>query len=86
MREVGVSMIYTAIILFFGFGIFMVSDFGGTFALGLLVSLTLTVAMLANIIILPALLLTLEKMITTKSFSEEPLLDVFEESDEADNL
>jgi len=86
MREVGVSMIYTAIILFFGFGIFMVSDFGGTFALGLLVSLTLTVAMLANIIILPALLLTLEKMITTKSFSEEPLLDVFEDSDEDDTI
>lgn len=82
MREVGVSMIYTAVILLFGFGIFMVSDFGGTFALGLLVSLTLLVAMFANIILLPALLLTLEKMITTKSFSEVPLIDVYEDADD----
>ncbi|MCF8294446.1 MAG: MMPL family transporter [Bacteroidales bacterium] len=82
MREVGVSMIYTAVILFFGFGIFMVSDFGGTFALGLLVSFTLMVAMLANFVLLPALLLTLEKMITTKSFSEDPIIDVYEDADD----
>ena len=53
-------MIYTSI-LFFGFSIFTASNFGGTQALGLLVSLTLFVAMLTNLVLLPSLLLSLEK-------------------------
>ena len=57
LRETGVSMIYTSIILFFGFGIFVASDFGGTQALGLLVATTLFTAMLANLVLLPSLLL-----------------------------
>ena len=69
LRETGVSIMYTAIILFFGFGIFIVSDFGGTKSLGSLVSITLLVAMLANLVLLPSLLLTLEKYITTKAFN-----------------
>ncbi len=59
--ETGVSMIYTAIILFFGFGIFAASTFGGTVSLGILLSITLVVAMIANITLLPALLLSMEK-------------------------
>ena len=70
IRETGVSMIYTSIILFFGFSIFMASNFGGTQALGILVSVTLFIAMLANLVLLPSLLLTLEQILTTKSFRE----------------
>ena len=61
LQETGQSMIYNAIILFFGFGIFALSDYGGTVALGVLVSITLLAAMLSNLILLPSLLLTLDK-------------------------
>ncbi|MES2732246.1 MAG: MMPL family transporter [Bacteroidota bacterium] len=61
IRETGISMIYTAIILFCGFGIFAASSFGGTAALGILLSITLLVAMATNLVLLPALLLSLEK-------------------------
>lgn len=57
IRETGASMIYTSIILFFGFVIFSFSQFGGTIALGKLTSITLLIAMLTNVIVLPALLL-----------------------------
>lgn len=57
LRETGSSMIYTSIILFFGFIIFILSEFGGTVALGKLTSITLLFAMLTNVVVLPALLL-----------------------------
>ncbi|MDR1272928.1 MAG: MMPL family transporter [Odoribacteraceae bacterium] len=60
LRETGQSMIYNAVILFFGFGIFALSDFGGTVALGILVSITLFTTMLSNLMLLPSLLLTLD--------------------------
>lgn len=63
IKETGVSMIYVALILFFGFGIFIASTFGGTVALGLLLSITLIVAMVSNLILLPSLLLSLERRI-----------------------
>ncbi len=81
IRETGVSMIYTSIVLFFGFGIFCTSNFGGTQALGILVSVTLLVAMLANLVLLPSLLLSLEKRITTKAF-KEPLLELLDEEED----
>ena len=62
---------------------FVFSDFGGTKALGLLVSLTLLVAMITNLVVLPTLLLTLERKITTKSF-EEPYFDAYAEESELD--
>lgn len=83
LKETGQSMIYTSIILFFGFSIFCLSSFGGTFALGLLTSITLFAAMLANLIILPSLLLTLEKSITNKTF-REPLLQIYNEEEDID--
>lgn len=61
LRETGVSMVYTSIVLFFGFLIFAASSFGGTKALGLLVSTTLIVAMLTNLVLLPSLLMSLER-------------------------
>lgn len=81
IRETGVSMIYTSIILFFGFSIFIASNFGGTQALGVLVSVTLFMAMLANLVLLPALLLTLEKMLTTKAF-KDPLIETIDEEED----
>ncbi|MBT4218278.1 MAG: MMPL family transporter [Flavobacteriales bacterium] len=83
LKETGVSMIYTSVVLFFGFFVFVASDFGGTQALGLLVSITLFFAMLSNLLLLPALLLSLEKLITTKSF-KEPLIDIFDEEEDID--
>ena len=67
LKETGVSMIYTSIVLFCGFFIFIASDFGGTVALGLLVSITLLIAMLSNLLLLPALLLTNEKNLMLKN-------------------
>ena len=80
LKETGVSMFYTSVVLFFGFFIFIASDFGGTVALGLLVSITLLLAMLANLLLLPALLLSLERVINYEAF-QEPLLDGFDEED-----
>lgn len=87
LRETGISMIYNSAVLFFGFGIFSFSSFGGTVALGVLVSLTLLVALISNLILLPALLMWLQRRVTTKYF-QEPLIDIFdEETDiEFDNL
>jgi len=58
LEETGVSMIYTSMVLFGGFVIFSFSQFGGTIALGVLTSLTLFFAMITNLILLPALLIT----------------------------
>jgi len=81
LRETGQSMMYTSIILFFGFSIFALSEFGGTVSLGVLVSITLLSAMLSNLVLLPSLLLTLEKAITNRSF-KEPLLQIFDEEED----
>ncbi|MCI5058884.1 MAG: MMPL family transporter [Flavobacteriales bacterium] len=61
LKETGVSMMYTSFILFFGFSVFISSDFGGAQSLGFLVSFTLLVAMLANLFILPSFLLSQHK-------------------------
>jgi len=78
LRETGFSMVYSSVVLFFGFSIFTLSTFGGTEAMGYLIAFTLLVALLSNLFLLPSLLLTLDKRITTKKFSE-PLLDIFDE-------
>lgn len=61
LKESGVSMIYTAVILFAGFFIFTFSKFGGTANMGLLTSITLVVAVFNNLLLLPALILLFEK-------------------------
>lgn len=61
LQEAGVSMIYTSLILFCGFFIFVFSKFGGTVNLGLLTSITLLVALFNNLLLLPALMLLFEK-------------------------
>lgn len=87
LNEAGLSMFYTSIVLFFGFSVFMLSSFGGTIALGGLVSLTLLCGMLANLVLLPALVLTLNKSLANKQEFGEPFIDIIEHSDEEiDNL
>lgn len=76
LRETGVSMFYTSIVLFFGFSVFVISSFGGTVALGALVSATLLFAMLANLILLPSLLLSLERSIANKEVLKKPQIDI----------
>lgn len=61
IRHTGISMFYTAMILFAGFAIFAASTFQGTVALGILVSITLLMGMASNLILLPAFLLTVDK-------------------------
>jgi uncharacterized protein len=82
IKETGVSMIYTAIILFCGFGIFAASGFGGTAALGILISVTLLVAYCSNLVLLPCFLLSLEKKLTTKAFLSEPLIQIYDEDED----
>lgn len=84
IKETGVSMIYTAIILFCGFGIFSASSFGGTAALGILISVTLLIAYCSNLILLPCFLLSLEKRITNKAFLEDPLIEIYDEDEDID--
>ncbi|MCF6171931.1 MAG: MMPL family transporter [Bacteroidales bacterium] len=81
LNETAYSMIFSAIVLFSGFYVFTLSSFGGTEALGYLVSFTLLVALFSNLFVLPSLLLTLDKRLLTKSF-KEPLLEVFDEEED----
>ncbi|UAB81714.1 MMPL family transporter [Marixanthomonas sp. SCSIO 43207] len=80
LRETAVSMFYTSIVLFFGFSVFTISSFGGTVALGALVSITLVFAMLANLLLLPALLLSLEKEIANKKTFKKPSFEILPEN------
>jgi predicted RND superfamily exporter protein len=84
LRETGVSMFYTSIVLFFGFSVFTISSFGGTVALGGLVSATLLFAMLSNLLLLPSLLLSLERSIANKEVLKEPAINIIpdEENEE----
>jgi len=76
LRETTVSMFYTSIVLFFGFSVFTISSFGGTVALGALVSITLLFAMLSNLLLLPTLLLSLEKSIANKETMKKPAIEI----------
>lgn len=82
LRETTVSMFYTSIVLFFGFSVFMISSFGGTKALGGLVSATLLFAMLSNLLLLPSLLLSLERNIANKKTLKEPPLKIIDDESE----
>jgi len=85
LRETGVSMFYTSIVLFFGFLVFIVSSFGGTIALGGLVSVTLLFAMVSNLLLLPSLLLSLEQRIANKNVFKEPPIEILpKEEDDMD--
>ncbi|MES2398267.1 MAG: MMPL family transporter [Bacteroidota bacterium] len=79
IKDTGLSMVYTSIILFCGFSIFSASSFGGTVALGVLVSLTLLISMFTNLILLPAILLSIHSKKQKKDLKEvldPPLIDI----------
>ena len=88
LHETGVSTFYTSVVLIFGFAIFTLSSFGGTIALGGLISVTLTFAMFANLVVLPALVLTTEKWggkkkLTKKELAEEePSINIYRDNNE----
>lgn len=86
IRDTGLSMIYTAIILAFGFSIFAASSFGGTKALGILISITLLVSLLTNLILLPCILLSLERKSILKAFKKEPLIQLLDEEEDIDHV
>ena len=80
IRETGVSMIYTALILSCGFLVFVFSDFGGTRALGILVSVTLLMAYCSNLVLLPSFMLSMEQRMLRKELGKEPLIELDEEN------
>jgi len=81
IHETGISMFYTSVVLFFGFIVFMTSNFGGTVALGGLVAVTLLFAMLANLILLPSLLISLEDKVSNENILKEPKIKIIEENE-----
>ena len=84
IRETGISILYTSIVLFFGFGVFSLSKFGGTVSLGVLVALTLLIALFSNLFILPSILLSFERS-TSIDPAYEPALELsagFEDEDD----
>ena len=81
IQETGVSMIYTSIILFFGFSIFSISSFGGTSALGILISLTLIMALFTNLILLPAILLSIANKKEAKNLIDAPPIEIPDDED-----
>jgi hypothetical protein len=86
IRESGLSMFYTSVVLFSGFSVFMLSDFGGTVALGGLIAITLAFGMLSNLMLLPCLVLTLNKSLANKQEFIEPKIDVLSKPEkETDN-
>lgn len=83
IHETGLSIIYTSLILLAGFMIFSFSEFGGTKALGWLTSLTLLMAMITNLTILPALLLWMEKTLLKKA-KKKALWNTLDEENDMD--
>ena len=81
LRETAISMFYTSVVLFFGFAVFMSSNFGGTVALGGLVSVTLLFAMLANLILLPSILISLEDSVSNEKVFKEPKVKIISSED-----
>lgn len=76
IRETGVSMFYTSIVLFFGFITFISSSFGGIVSLGILVSVTLVIAMLSNLILLPTLLMSVARKDSNTDFNK-PIITIY---------
>ena len=77
IRETGASMIYTSVILFAGFIIFSFSEFTSTKMLGVLTSTTLLIAMFANLIVLPALLMVFDD--GKRKTDTHPLIEHYDE-------
>lgn len=85
LKESGMSMFYTSVVLFSGFSIFMLSSFGGTVALGGLIAVTLLFGMLSNLMLLPSLVLTLNKKLANEQEFIEPKIDILQREDNEEN-
>ncbi len=81
IKDTSISIIYTSIILLLGFSIFIFSTFGGTIALGFLISVTIFVGLFTNLLLLPTLLLSIDRAFTIKAY-KEPLIMVFDEEED----
>ncbi|MEY5049083.1 MAG: hypothetical protein RLZZ175_2442 [Bacteroidota bacterium] len=86
LRETGASQIYTSIVLFFGFIIYIASSFGGTIALGLLTSITLFTALIINLTLLPCLVWNFDRGRKEKDFDSfiEHFEDFYYEDEDED--
>jgi len=82
LNETGTSLLYTSVVLFFGFIMFGFSDFESTVALGLLTSISLLFALFSNLYILPALILSYEKRLNPKVELKDALIELPDVSDE----
>ncbi|OCB77370.1 efflux RND transporter permease subunit [Flavobacterium crassostreae] len=85
IKESGISMFYTSVVLFTGFSVFLLSDFGGTVALGGLIAITLAFGMLSNLMLLPCLVLTLNKSLANAQEFIEPKIDVLSHTQDNDD-
>ena len=72
ITQIGSSMIYTMLILLVGFCIFTVSSFHGAQIFGILTTLTLALALLSNLLLLPALLLVIERRKPQAKYTKQP--------------
>ncbi len=81
LKETGISMFYTSVVLFFGFSTFLLSSYGGTKALGGLISLTLLMAMFSNLLLLPALVIFMDNMFKNKKNYKDNL-DIYPDNNE----
>ena len=70
IKNTGLSIVYTSLVLTAGFILFCLSGFGGTKALGWLTSLTLLVATITNLVLLPVLLITFKKPTKSDKFNQ----------------
>lgn len=78
----GISMLSSLLVLVLGFSIFIFSDFGGTQAMGILITLTLVFSLFCNILLLPMLIYSFSGSLSKKSI-DKPLLEMFDEPNEA---
>jgi len=74
IHDTGLSIIYTSLILIAGFSVFIMSQFDGTKSLGYLTSITLLLAMVTNLTLLPSLLLWMDKVLEKKNKAADFLL------------
>jgi predicted RND superfamily exporter protein len=81
LKEAGISMFYTSVVLFTGFSVFLLSDFGGTVALGGLIAITLLFGMLSNLMLLPCLVLTLNKKLSNQQEFIVPKIDIIKDNE-----
>ncbi len=81
LHDTGISIIYTSCILMAGFLVFVASQFAGTKALGYLTCITLFLAMVINLTILPSFLLWMQKLQIKKSI-QDPLWEVLTEEED----